>query len=51
MGLGALTWTAAALQYTYVLGCVVCLGVGLWALWRRDRYALAGLLALARGGS
>jgi diguanylate cyclase (GGDEF)-like protein len=47
MGLAALTWTAAALQYTYVLGCVVCAGVGLWALWRRDRYALAGLLALA----
>ncbi len=47
MGLSALAVVAAALEYVYVLGCVVCLGVGLWALSRRDGYALAGLLALA----
>ncbi len=47
MGLAALTWWAAALEDLYLLGCVVCLGVGVWALARRDRYALAGLSALA----
>ncbi len=47
MGLAALAWTASALEHVHVFGCVVCLGVGLWALWRRDGYALAGLLALA----
>ncbi len=47
MGLAALGWWAAALETLYLAGCAVCLGVGLWALLRRDRYALAGLSALA----
>ena len=47
MDLAALTWWAAALDAVHIMGCTVCLGVGAWSLWRRDRYALAGLSALA----
>jgi len=47
MGVGGLARMAAALELLFVLGCVVCLAVGLWALLKRDGYALAGLLALA----
>lgn len=46
MGRPLLAWTAAALEVVFLLGCVVCAGVGVWAVLRRDRYALAGLLAL-----
>ncbi|MCF7752533.1 GGDEF domain-containing protein [Bacillus subtilis subsp. subtilis] len=46
MGLAGLAWWAAALENLFMLGCVVCLVVGLWAVLRRDRYALAGLSAL-----
>lgn len=47
MGLGALAWSAAALENLYLLGCTLCLAVGVWAVLRRDLYALAGLSALA----
>ncbi|MEK6640385.1 MAG: hypothetical protein AABZ17_06910, partial [Nitrospirota bacterium] len=47
MGTAGLAWMAAALEAVFVLGCVVCLGVGLWALVQRDGYAAAGLFALA----
>ena len=47
MGATGLGWMAAGLELAFVLGCVVCLGVGLWSLLRGDGAALAGLLALA----
>lgn len=46
LGMPALGTLAAALETLYLLGCVLCLGVGVWALWRGDAQALAGLGAL-----
>jgi len=47
MGVTGLVWMAAGLELVFVLGCAVCLGVGVWALLKGDGYALSGLLALA----
>ncbi len=47
LGVTGLARMAAGLELVFVLGCIACLGVGLWALFKRDGYALAGLLALA----
>jgi diguanylate cyclase len=46
LGVQGLARLADAMEHVFQLGCLVCLGVGVWALRRRDYYALAGLLAL-----
>ncbi len=46
MGWGALGWAADVLEAVYMVGCGVCLGTGLWAWSRGDRWASVGLLAL-----
>jgi diguanylate cyclase (GGDEF)-like protein len=38
---------AAGLEAVFVLGCLGCLAAGSWGVLHRDRYALAGLSALA----
>jgi len=47
MGLAGLARMAVLLEAAFVVGCVLCLGAGLWSLWRRDAHALTGLGALA----
>lgn len=42
-----LGWVAQGLQVTYLAGCGVSLLMGIGARWRGDRWALAGLAALA----
>lgn len=42
-----LAWVARGLQASYLLGCDLALAVGVWARWRGDRWAQAGLAALA----
>lgn len=42
-----LAWVAQGLQVSYLSGCGLALLVGLWARWRGDRWAQAGLAALA----
>ncbi|HFK2919311.1 TPA: diguanylate cyclase [Stenotrophomonas maltophilia] len=42
-----LAWVARGLQASYLLGCGLALAVGVWARWRGDRWAQAGLAALA----
>ena len=44
---GQLAWVAQGLQVTYLLGCGLALLAGVWARWRGDRWAQAGLAALA----
>ena len=46
LGLGGLARLGDVMEHVFQLGLLVCLGVGLWALRRRDYYALAGLSAL-----
>ena len=43
----SLAWVARALQVSYLLGCGLALMVGVWARLRGDRWAQAGLAALA----
>lgn len=47
MHFAMLPGVAAGLEGLFVLGCVACLAAGSWGLLHRDRYALAGLSALA----
>ncbi|MBA0313121.1 diguanylate cyclase [Stenotrophomonas maltophilia] len=42
-----LAWVAQGLQVSYLSGCGLALLVGIWARWRGDRWAQAGLAALA----
>nr|WP_258012112.1 diguanylate cyclase [Stenotrophomonas maltophilia] len=42
-----LAWVAQGLQVSYLLGCGLALLMGVWARWRGDRWAQAGLAALA----
>ncbi len=42
-----LAWVAQGLQVSYLLGCGLALLVGVWARARGDRWAQAGLAALA----
>ncbi|HIE5058082.1 TPA: sensor domain-containing diguanylate cyclase, partial [Stenotrophomonas maltophilia] len=42
-----LAWVAKGLQVSYLSGCGLALMVGVWARWRGDRWAQAGLAALA----
>ncbi len=46
LGTAGLMRLADAMEHVFQLGCLICLAFGLWALRRRDYYALAGLLAL-----
>ena len=43
-GLGAV---AFVLEWSFLVVCTLCLGAGLWGVWRRDAHALPGLAALA----
>ncbi len=43
----SLGWVAQGLQVSYLLGCGLALMVGVWARLRGDRWAQAGLAALA----
>lgn len=47
MHFAVLPGLAAGLEAVFVLGCVACLAAGSWGVLQRDRYALAGLSALA----
>lgn len=47
MRFAMLPGVAAGLEAVFVLGCVACLAGGSWGVLHRDRYALAGLSALA----
>ncbi len=46
-GLDGLSAGAAALEGSFLVVCTLCLGAGLWGLWRGDAHALPGLAALA----
>lgn len=46
-GLAGLSWLARTLEWVFLFGCAACALVGVWSVWRRDLYALAGLSALA----